>query len=89
MRTTKLIPLAAALTAGLLLAGCSADGEPTGASGGDAPTTANVDKAALDTGDYPTTPAPPYATPTPPRPDPSKDNASPSSPPCPTRSTPT
>ena len=60
MRTTKLIPLAAALMAGLLLAGCSAEAEPTGASGGDAPTTANVDKAALDTGDYPTTPAPPY-----------------------------
>lgn len=55
---------AAVLTAAVLLAGCAstddAPAEPTGKSGGDAAQTAEVDPAALDTGDYPTTPAPEF-----------------------------
>ncbi|MFD4268128.1 hypothetical protein [Rhodococcus sp. NPDC058481] len=61
MRTTKWVPRAAAvLCAGVLLAGCSStgDGEPTAKSGGDAAPA--VDAAALDTGSYPTSPAPEF-----------------------------
>lgn len=66
MRTTTWMPRAAAvLCAGVLLAGCSStDAEPTAKSGGDAATAA-VDLAALDTGSYPTSPAPEYSRATP------------------------
>ncbi|TQF75195.1 hypothetical protein FK531_00350 [Rhodococcus spelaei] len=49
------------LCAGVLLAGCSdtADDQPTAKSGGDA-SAAAVDPAALDTGSYPTSPAPEF-----------------------------
>lgn len=67
MRTTTWMPRAAAvLCAGVLLAGCSStDDQPTAKSGGDAATTAAVDPAALDTGSYPTSPAPEYSRATP------------------------
>ncbi|MFI6432882.1 hypothetical protein [Rhodococcus oryzae] len=64
VRTTKWVPRAAAvLCAGMLLAGCSStsDGEPTAKSGGDGTTAAAVDPAALDTGSYPTSPAPEFS----------------------------
>ena len=55
---------AAVLATALLLAGCSSssDGnaEPTGKSGGDTPAVAIIDPAALDTGTYPTSPAPEF-----------------------------
>ena len=54
---------AAVLATAVLLAGCSnADttAEPTGKSGGDQTATASVDPAALDTGSYPTSPAPEF-----------------------------
>ncbi|ELB91986.1 hypothetical protein Rwratislav_16437 [Rhodococcus wratislaviensis IFP 2016] len=54
---------AAVLATAVLLAGCSnADttAEPTGKSGGDQIATASVDTAALDTGSYPTSPAPEF-----------------------------
>ncbi|MGW6695080.1 DUF7373 family lipoprotein [Rhodococcus sp. NPDC054953] len=65
MRTTTWMPrAAAALCAGVLLAGCSntTDDQSMAKSGGDtaAETTAAVDPAALDTGSYPTSPAPEY-----------------------------
>ncbi|MHA4854537.1 DUF7373 family lipoprotein [Rhodococcus sp. MSC1_016] len=64
MRTTMWRPAAAVLAAAVLLAGCAstddAPAEPTGKSGGDTAQTAEVDPAALDTGDYPITPAPEF-----------------------------
>ncbi|MEU2005155.1 hypothetical protein ACH47B_29360 [Rhodococcus sp. NPDC019627] len=57
-------PTATVLAAAVLLAGCASTddtpAEPTGKSGGDTAQTAEVDPAALDTGDYPTTPAPEF-----------------------------
>ncbi|MDH6287978.1 DUF7373 family lipoprotein [Rhodococcus opacus] len=63
MRTTTWMPAAAVFATAVLLAGCSnADttAEPTGKSGGDQTATASVDPAALDTGSYPTSPAPEF-----------------------------
>ncbi len=57
---------AALLCAGAVLAACgtddgSVDGEPVAKSGGDSSSTSSaVDPAALDTGDYPTSPAPEF-----------------------------
>jgi hypothetical protein len=58
-------PAAAVLAAAaVLLVGCTSTddhaAEPTGKSGGDAAQSAQVDPAALDTGSYPTTPAPEF-----------------------------
>ncbi|SEB33522.1 hypothetical protein SAMN04490239_0750 [Rhodococcus koreensis] len=50
---------AGAVAAGVLLAGC---GSSEAAVGGDTAPTAGVDRAALNTGDFPTTPQPPYGT---------------------------
>ncbi|MEV0946870.1 hypothetical protein [Rhodococcus sp. NPDC049939] len=62
MRTTKVVRAAAgAVAAGILLAGCG--DQEADATGGDvAPSTAGAGSAALDTGDFPTIPQPPYGT---------------------------
>ncbi len=60
MRMIKFMRVAAgAVAAGVLLAGC---GSSEAAVGGDTAPTAGVDRAALNTGDFPTTPQPPYGT---------------------------
>ncbi|WKN60936.1 hypothetical protein HJ581_0045655 [Rhodococcus opacus] len=89
MRTTTWMP-AAVLATAVLLAGCSnADttAEPTGKSGGDQTATASVDPAALDTGSYPTSPAPSSGGPPRKPSSTSTGSGSPSSPSFPSRST--
>ncbi|GAA4479415.1 hypothetical protein GCM10023094_24500 [Rhodococcus olei] len=58
MATTWMPRAAAVLCAGVLLAGCGGTDEPKAGSGGDSAPT--VEAAALDTGSYPTSPAPEF-----------------------------